>query len=152
MADNDPLARLIRGLDYEYSGDGHCLLCEGPAPCVTILCDLGAARVALQSRREQSPPPPRDDGELGRIAWLYDEPEEGAPTPWKDLDPDERYRYTEMARAVAHEVRRERDAVQAELLEAARELTATNSPARYVQAFDRLRLAVEAAEREREEG
>jgi hypothetical protein len=105
-----------------------------------------------------TPPPPRDD-DLGRIAWLYDEPEEGTPTPWKDLDPDERYRYTEMARAVAAEVRRERDAVQAELLAAARavcdEMTTTDQDdepgyTRILMTdaqFQRLAEAVEAAER-----
>jgi hypothetical protein len=99
--------------------------------------------------------PAMSDDNLGRIAWLYDEPEEGAPTPWEDLDHAERCRYIEMARAVAYEVRRERDAVNAELLKIARAIVrdAEVRPGAYIHNGDlitRLGGAVKAAERVRE--
>jgi hypothetical protein len=114
-----------------------------------------------------TPRPPQDDDAHGRIAY---ETDTNAWIPWDAPENTEgcRARYRAIAAAVAAAVLRERDAAHTELLAVARALLSVSDElvglgaimdqypdeqracAAFIAALDRLRRAVEAAERARE--
>jgi hypothetical protein len=128
---------------------------RGPCPpSVPLVCGACGHPTRRVCGREHDASPPRDDGEsLGRF--LY---EKMSSPPrddrWDDLGELRRAMWCAGAELVAARVLRERDAIQAELLDAARAVcewyvwqqTRTGT-AGHTAAYDRLRHAVKAAER-----